>query len=93
MIHHTPNLELQMQELKNQMQTLVNLVTQERAHSPIIPLDVAADEIFQKSSKIVLKWIKDGHLRACAVPDGNRGFYYFFIREQLMEDMEQNFTI
>jgi len=79
-------LRREIQELKEMSQE------KEENLGPIIPLEIAAEKFFNKSPKIVLGWVSKGLVRATKMPDGNRGHYYYFITEQLIEDLEANFT-
>lgn len=76
--------------INRQLQQITKLLENDRM-SPVVSLEEAADHIFKKSPATILRWIKNGHLRACKIPDGNRGHHYYFVRDQLMEDLEHNF--
>ncbi|WP_269538067.1 hypothetical protein [Cerasicoccus fimbriatus] len=86
------HLEEKIDEIMVYMKELTALLADDRTLPPIIPLEVAAERFFQRKPALVLKWVKDGHLRAYAVPNGKRRQCYYFLAAQLIEDLESNFT-
>lgn len=89
-------IEDRLDQLGHELRALRELLEEERALSmshlgPVIPLEVAAKELFDKSPDVVIRWVKKGLLTAIALPDGDRGHYYYFNLELLLEELEDNF--
>lgn len=91
MIITDPEISATLEALQTEVRALRDLLSGAQHAPPIIPLDVAAEQYFSRKPSTVKKWVKQGHLRACSIPDGDRGHSYYFLRDQLIEDMQNNF--